>query len=51
MIVKKVIEGEKGDGFTLTADKHFHLKNMRLTNVSTPIDDNDATTKKMVTDL
>lgn len=39
-------KGEKSDGFSLTADKHFHLQNKRLTNVLTPIDENDAATKK-----
>ena len=47
-------KGEKGDrgiGFSLTADEHYHIKNKRLTNVSAPIDNSDATTKKFVTDL
>ena len=46
--------GEKGPpaiGFSLTADEHYHIKNKRLTNVSAPIDNSDATTKKFVTDL
>ena len=44
-------KGDKGEGFSLTAEKHFHLQNKRLTNVSAPIDDHDATTKKFVADL
>lgn len=44
--------GEKGDrgiSFSLTADEHYHIKNERLTKVSAPIDNNDVTTKKIVT--
>lgn len=44
-------KGDKGVGFSLTADEHYHLNDKRLTNVSTPIDNSDATTKKFVTDL
>ena len=44
-------KGGKGEGFSLTAEKHFHLQNKRLTNISAPMDDHDATTKKFVTDL
>ena len=44
-------KGDKGEGFSLTADKHFHLQNKRLTNLSAPINDHDATTKKFVADL
>ena len=40
-----------GIGFSLTADEQYHIKNKRLTNVSAPIDNSDATTKKFVTDL
>ena len=40
-----------GVGFSLTADEHYHLNNKRLTNVSAPVDNYDATTKKFVTDL
>ena len=43
-------EREKGDagvGFALTPDRHFHLNNKRLTNLSAPIDSHDATTKKI----
>ena len=35
----------------LTADEHYHLKGKRLTNVSAPVHNHDATTKKFVTDL
>ena len=35
----------------MTADEHYHLKGKRLTNVSAPVDNHDATTKKFVTDL
>ena len=38
-------------GFSLTSDEHYHIRNKRLTNVSAPIDNSDATTKKFVTDL
>lgn len=46
---RKEGEGEKDDkgvGFSLTADEHYQIKNKRLTNVSAPIDNSDATTKK-----
>ena len=43
-------KGEKGVGFVLTADEHYHLKGKRLTNVSAPVDNHDATTKQFVTD-
>ena len=43
--------GERGVGFALTADEHYHLKGKRLTNVSAPVHNHDATTKKFVTDL
>ena len=42
---QKVYKGERGVGFSLTADEHYHLNNKRLTNVSAPVDNNDATTK------
>ena len=54
MLSSKIDKGEKGnkgEGFSLTADKHFHLQNKRLTNLSAPINDHDATTKKFVADL
>ena len=44
-------KGDKGEGFSLTADRHFHIKNKRLTNVSPPVEDHDATTKNLVADL
>ena len=44
-------KGPPGIGFSLSADEHYHIKNKRLTNVSAPIDNSDATTKKFVTDL
>ena len=44
-------KGERGVGFSLTADEHYHLKGKRLTNVSAPVDNHDATTKKFVTNL
>ena len=43
-------KGEKGVGFPLTADRHFHLKNKRLTNLAPPVDNNDAVTKKHLAD-
>ena len=48
---QKVEKGERGVGFALTADEHYHLKGKRLTNVSSPVDNHYATTKKFVTDL
>ena len=48
---QKVEKGERGVGFALTTDEHYHLKGKRLTNVSAPVDNHDATTKKFVTDL
>lgn len=50
----KPVKGEKGDrgiGFSLTADQHYNIKNKRLTNLSAPVDNSYATTKKFVTDL
>ena len=40
-----------GIGFKSTPDNHFDLQNKRLTNLSAPMDDHDATTKKIVADL
>ena len=37
-------------GFRLTADQHFHLENKKLTNLAPPVDNNDAVTKKHLTD-
>jgi len=44
-------QGERGIGFHLTVDNHFHIRNKRLTNVGVPLEDTDATTKRFVTDL
>ena len=43
-------KGERGVGFRLTADRHFHLENKRLTNLAPPVDKNDAVTKGHLTD-
>ena len=43
--------GERGIGFSLTADNHYHIKNKRLTNLAAPVDGRDAVTKRFVTDL
>ena len=43
-------KGDKGVGFRLTADRHFHLENKRLTNLAQPVDNNDAVTKKHLAD-
>jgi len=48
---EKFVKGDKGESFLLTADNHYHIRNKRLTNVSPPINDGDATTRKFVTDL
>ena len=42
---------KKGIGLKLTPDNHFHLQNKRLNNISAPMDDHDATTKRFVSDL
>ena len=42
---------DKGVGFRLTADQHFHLENKRLTNLAPPVDNNDAVTKKHLADV
>jgi len=34
---KTVEKGDKGVGFSPTADNHYHIRNKRLTNVSPPI--------------
>ena len=44
-------QGERGIGFSLTADNHFHIRNKRLTNVAAPVSDDDVATKKFVPDL
>ena len=41
----------KGLGLSFTADDRYDIKKKRLTNVSAPIGNDDATTKKFVTDL
>ena len=40
-----------GIGFKSTPDNHFDLQNKRITNISAPMDDHDAVTKKFVADL
>ena len=47
----KVEKLKKRIGLKLTPDNHFHLQNKRLTNISAPMDDHDATTKRFVSDL
>ena len=42
---------KKGIGFKTTPDNHFDLQNKRITNISAPMDDHDAVTKKFVSDL
>ena len=48
---QKGYKGPPGIGFSLTADEHYRIRNKRLTNVSSPVDYNDAATKKFVTDI
>ena len=43
-------KGDRGKGFRLTADQHFHLEDKRLTNLAPPVDKNDAVTKGHLTD-
>ena len=43
-------KGDKGQGFRLTTDQHFHLENKRLTNLAPLVDNNDAVTKKHLND-
>ena len=47
----KVEKVKKGIGLKLTPDNLFHLQNKRLTNISAPMNDHDAVTKKFVADL
>ena len=47
----KVEKVQKGIGFKTTPDNHFDLQNKRLTNISAPMDNHDAVTKKFVSDL
>ena len=46
----KGVKGDRGQGFRLTADQHFHLEDRRLTNLAPPVDQNDAVTKGHLTD-
>ena len=48
---QKAEKGDKERGLSFTADDHYDIKEKRLTNVSTPIGNHDATTKTFVTDL
>ena len=48
---QKGYRGPPGIGFSLTADEHYNIRDKRLTNVSAPVEYNDAATKKFVTDL
>ena len=47
----KVEKVKIGIGFKSTPDNHFDLQNKRITNISAPMDDHDATTKRFVADL
>ena len=49
--VEKVKIKKSTPGLKLTPDNHFHLQNKRLTNISAPMNDHDAVTKRFVTDL
>ena len=49
--IQKGDKGERGVGFKLTADRHFHLEDRRLTNLASPVDKNDAVTKGHLTDV
>ena len=49
--VQKGIGLKSTPGIQTTPDNHFHLQNKRLTNISAPMDDHDAVTKKFVSDL
>ena len=44
-------KGERGVGFKLTADRHFHLEDRRLTNLAPPVHKNDPVTKGHLTDV
>ena len=51
---EKPSRGEKvkiGIGLKSTPDNHFDLQNKRITNISAPMDDHDAVTKRFVSDL
>ena len=47
----KVEKVKIGIGLKSTPDNHFDLQNKRITNISAPMDNHDATTKKFVADL
>ena len=49
--VQKGIGFKSTPGIKTTPDNHFHLQNKRITNLSAPMDDHDATTKRFVPDL
>jgi len=49
--VEKGERGNRGIGFHLTAENHFHIRNKRLTNVGVPLEDTDALTRQFDTDL
>jgi len=49
--VQKGNQGERGIGFHLTADNHYHIRDKRLTNVAAPVDDHDVAIKTFVIDL
>ena len=49
--IQKGDKGERGQGFRLTADRHFHLEDRRLTNLAPPVDKNNAVTKGHLTDV
>jgi len=49
--VQRCKRGEREVGFHLAADNHYHIRNKLLTNVAAPVDNQDVSTKKFVTDL
>ena len=49
--VKKGIGFKTTPGIKTTPDNHFDLQNKRITNISAPMDDHGAVTKKFVADL
>ena len=46
-ILQKARKRERGTGFQLTADEHYHLKGKRLTGLGAPVYNSDGTTKKI----
>ena len=48
---EKPSRGEKVKIKKSTPENHFDLQNRRITNLSAPMDDHDAVTKRFVTDL